>query len=275
MVLFRKINLLLLLLSTTFANAQNPDEVYKGVGDQLYYKFNPEVEGLEVCSGENPYYGDIIIPPEASIMVAGESTPFGVVGICKDAFKNCTELSSVIIPSTVTKIGKDAFYGCSNYTVKFSSIEHVLSIDYGNQEGNPMFTAGIVKINGEIISKIEINTDVKPYAFVNATWLNEVVLGNNVKDIANKAFYGCKNIKSIVLPSVTNIGTNAFEGCTSLIEIELPSTLTSINSNAFKDCTGLQYIVIPENVGSIYKSAFSGCKNLTDLIISNRTKTLD
>ena len=280
MVLFRKINLLFfLLLSTTLANAQNSNEVYKGKGDNdpLYYRYNPEVEGLEVCavpSGENPYYGKIEIPVEATISVAGEPMTFGVVGICKDAFKNCSLLSSVDIPSSVTSIGSNAFNGCSNYTVNFSSIDHVLSIEYGNPDSNPMYTAEITTIGGKILSEIQIDTDIRPYAFVKATWLKEVVLGDNVKNINNKAFYGCNNLKTLVIPSVTSIGTNAFEGCKSLTEIEFPPTLTSIGKEAFRNCTGLQYIVIPENINDIYGSAFYGCNNLIDLIISNRTSTL-
>ena len=285
MVLFRKINLLLLLLlSTTFANAQSSDEVYKGDNDELYYKYNSADGVLEVCAGENPYYGDIDIPSEASITVAGTPMSLPVVGICKEAFKNCTTLSSVHIPSSVTKIGNDAFNGCSkSYTVYFSSIKHVLSIDYGNQYSNPMFTAGITNIGMKILDKIDFNDIedcdnikvIKKYAFVKATWLKEVVLGNNVKEIQNKAFYGCDKLESLVIPSVSTIGTNAFDGCTSLSEIKLPSTLTSIGANAFWGCTGLQYIVIPESVNYIYGSAFSGCKNLTDLIISDRNSTLN
>ena len=280
MELFKKINLLIwLLLSSTFVNAQSSNEVYKGVddNDKLYYKYNSDRGCLEVCavpSGETPYYGDIVIPDQANIMIAGTSMSLPVKGICNDAFKKCTLLSSVNIPSSVTKIGTNAFNGCSSYRVNFSSIDHVLSIEYGNPDSNPMYTAGNTTIGGQILSEIKINTDIKPYAFVKATWLKEVVLGNNVKTIDNKAFYGCNKLESLVIPSVSSIGTNAFDGCTSLIEVELPSTLTSIGQEAFKNCTGLQYIIIPKSVNDIYKNAFWGCNNLADLIISSRTSKL-
>ena len=282
MVNMRKTTLLLVLLfATTLANAQPFAVEYTRESGSyiIYYQYADNNQNtLEVCAvpnGENPYYGDIVIPDQADIKVAGTTMSFPVVSICKEAFKNCTLLTSVDIPSSVTKIGTNAFNGCSNYKVNFSSLAHVLSIDYGNQESNPMFTAGITTIGGEILSEITINTDIKPYAFVKATWLKKVVLGNNVENISNKAFYLCSNLSSLVIPSVSVIGTNAFEGCTSLKEIDLPSTLTSISKEAFKNCTGLQYILIPESVNYIFESAFWGCKNLVDLIISSRTSVLN
>lgn len=283
MVNMRKTTLLLVLLfATTLANAQPFAVEYTRESGSytIYYQYADKdniKDSLEVCAVPQdgfPYTGAIVIPEKAKI-TDGEEKNWPVVSIAKDAFKDATGLTSISIPVSVKHIGQNAFSGCSNYHVNFSSLAHVLSIDYGNQESNPMFTAGITRIGGESLSEITINTDIKPYAFVKATWLKKVVLGNNVKNISNKAFYLCSNLSSLVIPSVSVIGTNAFEGCTSLKEIDLPSTLTSISKEAFKNCTGLQYIVIPKNVNDIFGSAFSGCKNLVDLIISSRTLTLN
>lgn len=51
------------------------------------------------------------------------------------------------------------------------------------------------------------------------------------------AFKGCKDLKSITLPSsLKTIGTRAFEGCENLREITIPSSVDSIGDCAFKDC---------------------------------------
>jgi len=51
------------------------------------------------------------------------------------------------------------------------------------------------------------------------------------------AFKGCKELKSITLPSsLKAIGTRAFEGCENLREITIPASVESIGYCAFKDC---------------------------------------
>ena len=40
--------------------------------------------------------------------------PMGKKSIEQGAFINCTELTHVVIPETVTEIGQNAFYGCTN-----------------------------------------------------------------------------------------------------------------------------------------------------------------
>ena len=58
--------------------------------------------------------------------------------------------------------------------------------------------------------------------------------------IPAKAFAGCNDLKSIVIPdSVTSIGERAFEGCNSLKSIVIPDSVTSIGDGAFEGCRGM------------------------------------
>ena len=47
---------------------------------------------------------------------------------------------------------------------------------------------------------------------------------------------------------VTAIGDKAFSGCKSLKTVIIPDTITSIGKNAFSDCTNLEKILIPKSV---------------------------
>lgn len=122
----------------------------------------------------------------------------------------CHTVRKMSIPSSVTKIGGYAFYGCTNLT----SIE---------------LPSGVTKIGD--------------YAFYNCTDLSSLKLPSGVNWIGSYAFSGCKSLTSVTLPSgVKDVGPLTFYGCESLRSINLPSDLKYISGEAFKGCTGLTSI---------------------------------
>lgn len=88
----------------------------------------------------------------------------------------------------------------------------------------------------------------------------DVMIPEGVKAIGERAFYGCKSLKSAAIPEgVTEIGGFAFRGCTELREVTVPKSVKIIGRYAFGDCKGLEYLTIPGRVEEIGKFAFSGC----------------
>lgn len=103
-----------------------------------------------------------------------------------------------------------------------------------------------------------------------------------VTSIGNYAFYGCSQLKSIMLPyGVKSIGIETFYDCTSLISVTIPDSVTSIDGGAFYHCPietatipalAVKYIknselktVVITSGFSIGESAFSGCSKLTSI----------
>lgn len=87
--------------------------------------------------------------------------------------------------------------------------------------------------------------------------------GLPVTAIAEKAFYKCDFLKSVVLPEgVKSTGDYAFWSCKALPEITLPDTLETIGKWAFVGCDSLKTIRIPALVSMIGDAAFASCKNL-------------
>ena len=141
--------------------------------------------------------------------------------IYRCAFKDCSGLTSITIPSSVTSIGYSAFYNCSGLT-SVTIPDSVTSIGY--------------------------------YAFYNCSGLTSVTIGNGVKSIGYYTFRGCSGLASVTIPdSVTEIGDWAFYGCSKLTSITIPDSVGYIGEYALKDCSKLQEINFNGTTGQWYK----------------------
>ncbi|MBP5513723.1 MAG: leucine-rich repeat protein [Bacteroidaceae bacterium] len=77
-------------------------------GVMIYYKYYSDVISLEVVSGNKKYSGIVVIPEE----VTYNEKKLSVTSIGNNAFYNCSSLTSVTIPNSVTTINRKAFYNC-------------------------------------------------------------------------------------------------------------------------------------------------------------------
>ena len=125
--------------------------------------------------------------------------PNSVTSIGKYAFLGCTSFKSVTIPSSVTSIGYRAFYGCGGLTkVNITDLAAWCNIQFGG------------------------DSDSNPLSFAHHLYLNN------------------KEIRDLVIPSsVTSIGEYAFYGCGGLSTVTIPNLMESIGDYAFKDCNAI------------------------------------
>ena len=201
--------------------------------------------------------------------------PNSVTSIGKYAFSGCTDLTSVTIPNSVTSIGEDAFLGCSGLTsVHITDLAAWCKIKF---DTNPLYYAHHLYMNGQEIKDLVIPnsvTDISEDAFSGCTGLTSVTIPNSVTSIGS-AFWHCTGLTSVTIPnSVTSIGASAFSGCTGLTSVTIPNSVTSIGVFAFSLCTGLTSVTIPNSVTSIGSSAFDGCSGLTSVTIGNSVTSI-
>lgn len=123
------------------------------------------------------------------------------IGSCKD--------QEVVIPSTITIIGKQAF--------RYKTIVNVILSD-------------------------SVNT-IEDDSFYYCLNLNTVYLGNNVSVIGNRAFFNCSSLTKIELPSSLNIlGEEAFAYCSNLNTVYITNSINRFEYGIFKHCTNLSNI---------------------------------
>ena len=194
-------------------------------------------DGLDIEGDTVTYYHgtstNVVIP-----------STWGGVKITKignGAFRDCSSLASVSIPSSVTSIGGSAFRDCSSLA-SASIPESVTSI--GNS------------------------------AFYGCSSLSSISIPDGVTSIGNSAFRDCSSLSSISIPDgVTSIGDYTFRNCSSLASVSIPSSVTSIGGSAFRDCSSLSSISIPDGVTSIGDSAFY-YSSLTSVIIPSSVASI-
>lgn len=175
--------------------------------------------------------------------VTNDGKSFSVTSIGDKAFKDCKNLTTVIIPSSIKSIGKGAFEGCK--------------------------ALASISIPSSILS-------IRAETFMSCSGLTSVTIPNSVTSIDPSSFYGCSSLTSITIPnSVGRIDSCAFYGCSSLSSIIFPNSVRLIGNYAFYGCSNLKKVVseikVPFNISNetfgedTYKTA--------ELIIPNGRKT--
>ena len=122
--------------------------------DGIYYNLIPKGKVAEVTSNPNKYIGAIEIPET----VTYDGVTCNVTSILDNAFKSCSNLTTITIPNSVTTLGNYAFYGCSGLTS---------------------------------VTILNTVTTIGSCAFRNCTGLTSVDIPNSVTSIGGSAFYGC------------------------------------------------------------------------------------
>ena len=218
---------------------------------------------VEVTSNLNSYKyytGDVVIPPTAT----RGGTTYQVIRIGEDAFKNCSDLTSITLPETVTSIGTNAFYNASKLEkIEFTGSE--ISLDFGAFEGCRQLKDVI--FHGQL-------TKMDPRAFAYCSALESITIPGGFTRIEGSSFYDNTNLKNISIPEgVVYIGEHTFDGCSSLTTIQLPSTMQKIDHWAFMN-SAIQSIVIPDNVTYLGNEVFSRCTALTSVTLPAQLETL-
>ena len=154
------------------------------------------------------------------------------------------EITEIVIPETVTKIGNYQFKGFNNITNIIIS-NSVKSIGLFAFEECTNLASITLPFIGNGSDKTHLG-----YIF-------------GIEDSYYNSEYVPTSLKKVIITNAKSIGIDAFYGCTGLTSIEIPNSVTSIGEYAFSGCTGLTSIEIPNSVTSIGAAAFGACTNLT------------
>ena len=232
--------------------------------------------------------GAIVIPS----VVKDQQNVYPVTEIADNAFKGNTNITSISIPNTVTRIGESAFYQCTGITSELvlpSCLETIgkQAFMYCNKmTGQPVIPESVKTIGasafnycsaltGEIVLPSGLTT-IETGLFNFCSGLTgDIVIPSGVTSIGNSAFFKCTGLTGdLILPSgLTTLGTGAF-GYTGVEDVVIPSGVTVINDNTFNNCIKMTSIEFKGNITSIGVAAFAYCRLITTVVLPDSLTTI-
>ena len=207
------------------------------------------------------------------------------LSIGHEAFRGCSNLSSITLGEGIKSIGDYAFYGCSKLTEVtipnkttslgrycFSGNSLLANIDLGNG----LKTIGQYCFSGCSMPEISIPasvTSIGNYTFNNCSSLADVVIEDRTSELtlgsngSSPLFASCP-LDSVYIGGKIKYNTSSSSGYspfyrnTSLRTIVITDEEEEIYDNEFYGCTSLKNVTMGDGVKKIGNWAFSGCSNL-------------
>ena len=263
----KRFNLLMMVIvlatlpaATLQAQEGGPDYKHKLI-DGLWYTLDSvnycATVGCRLGSYGYEYSGDIVIPEK----VVYNDASYTVVGIEEQAFRG-SSITSLIMPNTITTIGKSCFCYCYNLNPV------ILSENISELPSESFYECAIKSIDFP-----EGLKTIREKAFKRCYSLRSVDL-HGITAIEKEAFSECTALTSAVLPSVDTIPARLFSDCNKLHSVVFPEGVETISVQAFWNCAALQSVKFPESLVSIGTSAFVGC-GLTSLFIPSEVNHIE
>ena len=236
---------------------------------------------------------EINIPSEISF----SNVKCPVSYISEYAFRNCTELKHVSLPSSIKAIGKAAFansgiisvalpdqitsiedslfFGCPLEQITLpSSVNRIGKSAFGFSDISAInLPEGITDIDEmafqfcrNLYSVIipESITEIKPGLFYKSG-IENIQFHNNLRKIQRSAFNGSR-IRTLILPeSIKEIDHSAFYLCGLLESVVINASLSKIDTAVFASCVNLKHIEMPDCINTIEYKAFQDCRSLVNI----------
>lgn len=270
----------------------------------LQYKLNANKTGY-VITGYTGTITTVIIPNGYNNLPVVQVTSLSGSSVIKEliisqnittisasAFTNCSNLTDITLPSTVTTDIYETFKGMkslkninvSSSHSKYYSVDGVLFLK--SNKSLVLYPQGKDDLSYTVPSGTSI---LSYYCFLGNKYLEDVVISDTVTTILNDAFYNCSNLKSIsigkkvskidevwlynnpLLQSITVDKDNKYFSSVDGVLFNKDQTKLLI----FPSSNNITSYFIPSSVVHIGYNSFTQTKYLEEVIVSSTVTTID
>lgn len=197
----------------------------------------------------------------------GHFTQTNVVG--KAMLASCEKLKRIVLPLQTTKIEADAFRNCSSlHTIEVPTLVESIETSAGC---TALAEINVQAGNSHYCSKdgVLLSGDGKSILWFPMGKEGEYTLPSTVTTVGDYAFRNCRIETFHFADGLTSIGKYAFYN-SSVKEVSLPSTVKQIPTGLFQKCAYLTTVHLGKNTELLGDYVFDGCP-ITNLYISAPT----
>lgn len=218
------------------------------------------------------------------------------------AFQNCSSLSSVVFPTTMSGLTfmSSTFSSCNNLqqiTLPTSvgatiNLQNAFQNCWSLSEITIPSSYNITTLQATFSTCVNLRKITLPATLNSLTTmaqmsqncnnLQSIVMPTSMTSLTNidSALQGCRNLQSVSFPSSLNLVTsmaNTLNSCNNLVSITLPTSMTSLTAvnSIVQNCWALKSIVMPATTGNItnYGSSFASCFSLNNITLPTTPST--
>ena len=191
--------------------------------------------------------------------------PSGVSSIGDYAFNGCSSLGDITIPQSVTDIGQYAFRDCYAEIVWEGTpqINHIGSYAFAGYLGSSLsIPSSVTSISRNAVNGCNnLNTLTIPFVGSGSGSYSHFGYIFGASSYSSNSSYVPSSLTTVVITGGSEIAANAFYNCRYITSIVIPSTVYSIGSNAFYGCNSLGYVFYAGEESAW--SGISGYNNVT------------
>lgn len=194
----------------------------------------------------------------------GHFTQTNVVG--KAMLASCEKLKRIVLPLQTTKIEADAFRNCSSlHTIEVPTLVESIKTSAGC---TALAEINVQAGNSHYSSKdgVLLSGDGKSILWFPMGKEGEYTLPSTITTVGDYAFRNCRIETFRFADGLTSIGKYAFYN-SSVKEVSLPSTVKQIPTGLFQKCAYLTTVHLGKNTELLGDYVFDGCP-ITNLYIS-------
>ena len=199
----------------------------------------------------------------------------GRTAIPDNAYKGCTALNTVNLPSGLTGIGVSAFENCTNLPEpSFTNNIRLTTIGdnayKGTRTSKLTIPDSVTTMRDPGVTELSVPCTLAITGNSTVTTIT-VRTKSNSTSVPNSAYKNCSSVTSITLPyGLTSIGATVFDGCTRLTSLSIPVTVTSLGDilegSSITHLSTPGVLTFSKNTGS---DKYVGNSKLTNVTLKN------